>query len=123
MNGKLVTKDSKKALDLWADAAQKGHVDALHNVGLALYKGDGTEKNEISAYASFMVSKMLGNKKSIKGIRYLKTKLKEIEIAEGEALAMAMWCRIMKEKNKGDPELSNFDYEMQYFINKTALNL
>ncbi|EJK57054.1 hypothetical protein THAOC_22942 [Thalassiosira oceanica] len=57
-------KDMRKAVELWTEAAELGSIEALFNLGVAYYFGDGVEKNTAKAVELFEKAAMHGNVES-----------------------------------------------------------
>ncbi|CAB4482374.1 unnamed protein product [Rhizophagus irregularis] len=50
IQSRSLNKNEVKAFELYKEAAEKGHIDSIHNLGYCYQNGLGTEKNEIKAF-------------------------------------------------------------------------
>jgi TPR repeat protein len=94
-----VQKDSKKALEWYQKAAEKGDADTLFFLGIMYDEGRGVQKNKIQAYKWFNIAYKKGNSEASFGMESLKEEMTVAEIKEAQGLA-TQWMKDRKSSEK-----------------------
>lgn len=66
--GKHKPQNMETAFKLFKQAADKGHLDAMANVGVMLFAGVGTQVDKVKGYGYWLIAKQYGNKVAINNI-------------------------------------------------------
>ncbi|EJK57319.1 hypothetical protein THAOC_22651 [Thalassiosira oceanica] len=54
-------KDARKGVELWTEAVELGSIDALYNLGLAYYDGNGVQQDKKKSFQFFEKAAMQGH--------------------------------------------------------------
>lgn len=66
--GKHKPQNMETAFKLFKQAADKGHLDAMANVGVMFFAGVGTQEDKVKGYGYWLIAKQYGNKVAINNI-------------------------------------------------------
>lgn len=75
------------SLERWLDAAERGHVDALYNLGLLYSTGQGVPVDYVTAHKWFNLAAMKGNSQARECRAELALDMSPSEIAEAQRQA------------------------------------
>ena len=89
--------DTRKAVECFAKAAERGYPLALTNMGKICEAGFGTERNRARAYAWYRLAAESGQEQAAQLLDELRRGMEPRELTQGEEIFRQMRLRVHKE--------------------------
>ena len=100
-------KDYKKAAKWFRKAAEQGDADAQFELSWMYYKGRGVPKNDVEAYAWYLLAEANGNERANEGFSLLEKLLTAEQIEKGQARAAELHRLIKERKENPKPSVES----------------
>jgi len=76
--------DVSEAAKLWRMAAERGQPGAMYNFGIACYKGEGVDKDEIEAYMWVDLASQQGITKALDTLKLFEKTMQSAQVEEAK---------------------------------------